>query len=329
MTGPTDAFTLAERVFSGHREILERLEKRRINHLLFIGLFSCAGAAVSIPCLSALELYLFHTSFPAVANGIAGFMASLAFSFVALDRSYRHKIKSVLLPVLAKHTGLQYRRGGFFRLGDIYDHHILPPYAGHASQEGFQGRIDGFRLAFQDFWINPVRRLGRFDARSAFMHFYGLAIRVELHKTMDFHTILIPSAFANGLLKISLHEKFGGFEKIGIPYPIFNRRYCIISEHQVEARYIFDPAVIERVIALGEHLGAGWMEISVKNREMVIIAGQPRNLFETGHLFDVVDIPSLERTLNQLHMLTDAARILELSPYAGLGGTVNSAILRN
>jgi hypothetical protein len=322
----SDLYLAAEKLYFENRDIFAEMDLRQRKHLLFVALFSLIGGAFCVPFLILTEFYLqARTGYDAAIlpfwlNCIFSVMACLLLAYASLDHSYRKKAKHEFLYMMAHTLGLRYRRGGIFALGDLYDHHILPPYAQSQSEEGFAGRVGDFELEFQDFSIVPVRRFFRFDYRASRMKFYGVAIRIKLNRHFSAHTVLIPSFLANGALKTLLHEKFTNHENINLVYGKFKKCYTVLSTDQVESRFIFDPAVIERIIAMGEALGAGWLEISFKDDEMVIIAGQTENFFEIGHLLNPVDVLTIEKALLQMAQIRAAVEILELNPLAGLGG---------
>ena len=277
-----DLYLIAEEIASQHEPQLQALEKRRLNHLLFLLIL---GPALGFLCFVAFGLVgaLFvHNPSLALALEFLAVCTGLVVAWLALDNSFRHKAKQTILYIIAERTGLRYRRGGFITLGDLYDHHILPPYAQSRSEEGFSGRLDGIKFEFQDFHIMPVRRAMWFDYRSyLWAHgFYGITIRIRLGRALPGHTVLMPHFMAAGAIKRLAHEKFYTFHDINLVYRRFHRRYTVISRDQVEARYALDPAMIERIMAMGDVLDANWLEASLKGNDMVIIAGKRKNHFE-------------------------------------------------
>ena len=322
----SDLYQAAEKIYFENRDVFAEMDKRQRSHLLFVAVFALIGGSFCVPFLMLAEFYLHQRSgadifmLPFWLNGLIAIIFCMMLSYTSLDHSYRRKAKHEFLYMMAAVFHLRYRRGGVFPLGDLYDHHILPPYAENRSEEGFSGRIGDFHIEFQDFLITPVARLFRFDYRARSKKFYGVAIRIQMNRHFQAHTVLIPSFLANGVLKKLLHEKFTGHNPVNLVYRQFKKRYTVLSTDQVESRFIFDPAVIERIIAMGEALGAGWLEISFKDSEMVIIAGQTENFFEIGHLLNPVNVLTIEKALNQMARIRAAVDILELNPLAGLGG---------
>lgn len=316
-----DLFILAEKIAKMQSDKITRLERRRKSHFIFLLLAIVPLTVVLTPFVTGGFLYVLKTMPPLWLSPLLSFIGVTAFAFTALDSGYRHKAKHDFLYLMANALDLQYRRGGFITLGDLYDHHVLPPYAQSHSEEGFSGRESGINFQFQDFHVMPVSRWHWFDYRSFLwgLGFYGVAIRIELGRHLDHHTILMPRFIANGALKNLLHEKFYEFEDIGLVYSKFKKRHTVLATDQVEARFILDPAMIERIMTLGTLLHANWLEVSFREREMVIIAGQTQNFFEVGHLFHPVNVLTIERCLLQMEQLKAIIKTLNLNPHAGLG----------
>lgn len=313
-------FTLAEQIVREEKIKLQKLEAKRRDHLLFVAICTLPLTIIGTLILLAAAYYI-RFFLPVTIAALMALTISAILTFLAMDRSYRKKAKHDFMYALARAMGLEYRRGGFITLGDLYDHHILPPYAQSHSEEGFAGRQNEIDYQFQDFHIASVARPHWFDYRSFRFSagFYALAVRIQLGRRLKHHTILMPNFMANGFLKMAVNEKFSRFEDIDLVFSKFKKRYTILSTDQVEARYVFDPAMMERIMAVDDLLGSNWLEISFRGREMVIIAGQVQNHFEIGHLFNPINVLTIEKTLLQLEKLKMSIQALALNQHTGLG----------
>lgn len=326
MEDDLETFRLAETIYKNHESKLALLEKRRIGHVWFLLGLSLVAlvasfliAAFSIPFIGHFMPPL--TFFTVFFVCFAGF---LSISYPALDRDYRRKAKHFYMQLMAKSLKLSYRPCGFIKLGSLYEHQILPPYTTHRVEEGFRGKYRDFEIEFQDFRIRPVKRFSFFDYRSYLKHhsLKGLLIRIHLNKHLNHHTVLIPSFMTHSFMKRTLHKKFKSHEDINFVYRKFKRRYTVLSTQAVEAHYVLDPAVIERIMKLGELLDAKWVEMSFRDREFVIYAQHAKNFFEIGHLLRPVNVLTIEESLLEMKSLREILNVMELNPYAGLGASV-------
>lgn len=247
-----DMFPTAESIFKDHQdEILMRESRRRniifvfISTSLIIGIF----AAFAVPFI--IEVFQSSPDYyrvnGALVYGLLAALLFLPFQYAILDNLYRSLAKRKCLDIIARTLKMQYRRAGFFHLVSIYDHHILPPYTTRKVEEGFSGKFKGFRIEFQDFFISPVRRyfdgLG-YSSVATFKRYYGLAMKVQLNKTFNHHTILLPAREVKGFLASLPNSNLFLHQDVNLVYHSFTSRYTCLSTHQVEARYILDPAVM-------------------------------------------------------------------------------------
>lgn len=312
-------YRIAEKLYYDQHDIIDTLNRQRRFDLFLVGLLAIIGALAALYLVApVIHIYIsgryaMHPlMLPDWVHLFYGALVGGHFSFRALNESMRRRAKHILLYPAAAALGLQYRRGGSFPLGELYDHHILPTYGRHATEEGFSGRINGIEIAFQDFHVAPLNRLLRFDYRANMTRFYGLAMRIRTGRRYPEHTVMMPAAFANGPIKRILHEKFFSHRTVNLVYRRFTRRYAVLSTDQVESRVIFDPAVIERMLLFADALGGGWLEISFKDREIALIVGRTRNLFEPGSLWRPITFSTIDQTLGELAYICDSLTLLDL-----------------
>lgn len=327
----TDLFPLAEGFFREYQSDILWLEQRRLNMIFVafaIGVIAVLIALVTVPTLFTLFQNPSHGSDDLMGQLLllliftAGFAVS-AYQFV--DSFYRRLAKRKCLDVLARSLKMEYRRTGFFPLVSIYDHHILPPYSRRVVEEGFAGKFKGFRVEFQDFFITPVQRFFDGAGIKSFPHFrryYGLALKVKLNKSFKHHTVLLPAKEQNHFLAALPNANLFLHEDVNLVYHSFTKHYVCLSTNQVEARYVMDPAVMERFTKLADTFETDRISASFMGDEMAVILHPLTNLFEVGTLRDPVTVLTIERTLQQINALRHVAEIFELNAFAGLGATV-------
>ncbi len=322
-----DHFRQSEIFYNDHAALYESLRRHRNLDLVIWLIVMAVAAPVSWAvafylCLQMHDPYKMHGHdllLPAVLIYCTFGLAS----FLKADADHRAFAKRKLLPALAAAAGLQYRPGGFFRLVDIYDHRLLPPYDCHTVEEGFKGRRGSFDIAFEDFVIEPA--LERFpdmdwrDLRHA-GRFRGVAIVIPLSKRLNFHTVLLRRGRVERFLKLAFSDRLTGFERVDFPYNALYRHYAVIATNQVEARYVLDPAVLQRLMALKRSFGARWIEVSFRESEMAIVLNYPENAFEVGTLARPVSLLRTEAFLDQVGLIYSIIDTMELSPFSGLGG---------
>ncbi|QQG35899.1 MAG: DUF3137 domain-containing protein [Micavibrio aeruginosavorus] len=329
-----DMFPTAEAIFKDNYDVIRLLENRRRNMIfvfiitsLVIGLFSFFATPFILPLRSGpspdmrFSLQLLYAIIAALC------FIPVQYSFI--DGLYRQLAKRKCLDIIAGSLKMTYRRGGYFYLTDIYDHHILPPYTKRRVEEGFSGKFKGFKIEFQDFFISSARRClegASFRSLPLLGRYYGLAMKVELNKRFAYHTVLLPAKEQKRFLASLPNANLFLHEDVNLVYHNFTRHYVCLSTHQVEARYILDPAVMERFARLAESFDTDLISASFMGNEMVVVMRPLLNLFEVGSLRDPVTVLTIERTLMQIHTLRQMAEIFELNDKVGLGAAVTGRI---
>ena len=179
--------------------------------------------------------------------GIAGFFLSF-WSYQIFNKDFRTRLKKTFMEALAKDKGFYYSIVGAFKIGDIYDHHLVPPYDVARTEDGFFGSIKHVPFKIQEVHLENVHKdkEGREHRTDVFK---GLMIVLELKKFLQFHTIVLPRNPARTWLKTNMSWKTRKFERVGLPSK-FEKTFDVISTNQVESRVIFDPAFMERFLDL-------------------------------------------------------------------------------
>lgn len=328
-----DLFPTAEALFKDCYDDIMLLENRRRN-LIFVSVFSIILFALAAFALFSFFWQSLHDSTATAGSGILlewllSILLYIPVQYRFFDKTYRSLAKRKCLSIIANQLKMKYRRGGFFPLVDVYDHHILPPYAAKQVEEGFSGKFKDFKIEFQDFFIGPVRRfydgLG-YRSVLTIENYYGLVMKVELNKRFKHHTVLLPAKEQKSFLANLPNENLFFHEDVNMVYSGFTRHYVCLSTNQIEARYILDPAVMERFVKLAESFGTDKISASFKDNQMVIVLRPVLNLFEIGSLRDPVTVLTIERTLHQIYALRQIAEIFELNSFAGLGATVTGRV---
>lgn len=234
--------------------------------------------------------------------------------FNIANHFYRKKTKDAFLRRIAESCGLVYAKNGVFPLEDMADHKILPPHDVRHIEDGFHGTINCVPLAFQEIVLSDRVKNERNEVRKELV-FWGLVIRIGIGKVLDAHTIVLPRNTALTFFR----SAFSTFERVNLVSPKFEERFDVLSTDQVEARYVLDPAFMERVLEAVDLLGSKWLEISFRGSEIAFAVQRPRPIFEIGFLWQKLTPQSLQRAADELKAVTGLINALKLNPYTGLG----------
>ncbi len=324
-----DFYKQAEIIYNENQDKIDALEKRRRYHLGFLVVTNAILALVLTPVVDlslAMGLKMDVGKIPFWILFTVIYALLFYFWYLIFDENYRHRAKYEFMQLMAGCMNLRYQHNGVMNLGVLRDHRIMPHALSSTAEEGFKGWYKDFKIEFQDFRIilMPGLGIGRFDYRSLlwFFRIRGVAVRIALKKTLEYHTVLMPSFMANGFMKRYLNDHFHAHEVAPFGQRPFKKRYSVLSTDPAEAHYIFDPAVVERIMTLEKIMKAQWLEASFRDKEFVIYAQYAQNFFEIGHLLSPVNVLTIERVLREMNAIKGIIDILELNPYAGLGAEI-------
>jgi hypothetical protein len=241
-------------------------------------------------------------------------VAAVFIEFHIINYFYRQKTKAAFLHRIAESLGLLYAKGGAFPLEDMADHKILPPHDVRHIEDGFSGEINGVPLAFQEIVLSDRVKDENNNVHNE-MVFWGLVIRIGIGKILNAHTVVMPR---NTTLTF-FRSAFSSFERVKLVSPKFEDRFDVLSTDQVEARYVLDPAFMERVMEAGDLLGSKWLEISFRGSEIAFAVQRPRPMFEIGFLWKKLSHESLQDVADELKAVLGLIDALKLNPHTGLG----------
>lgn len=110
-----------------------------------------------------------------------------------------------------------------------------------------------------------------------------------------FDGLLIRCGFQRSFTGITRIKRDGGFlgnlfaggkeERVRLEDPAFEEAFQVFSDDQVEARYLLNPAFMQRLLDLDRHMGSGNMALTFHGQEVWISLRQKGDSFRMGGLF--------------------------------------------
>lgn len=179
---------------------------------------------------------------------LLGALAGEIWAVHAPDRWYRRTYKERVLPLLASGLGnLTYRHASRERVASLGADWILPAYDSLQADDEIAGTHDGLPLE-----IIEVRLRRRVNNKSRVV-FDGLLVAVTLPRALTATTILVTDRGLWERMKAGWRR--GSLERVHLEHAALEERYDVFSTDQVEARALFTPAFMERLMALADASG--------------------------------------------------------------------------
>jgi hypothetical protein len=314
MVGPDPVQTLLEET----KSICAELEtKRERYYQIFLMI-----APMSFALICAIAAMKTHEGvFPWVIVWVLTALAVLV-EFQISNHLYRKRTKAALLHKIAGALNLQFSPKGCFPLDAVQKHGILPPYDVEHIEDGFHGTINGIDLGFQEVLLTSRVRDNEDKIRYE-QSFWGLVLRLKIAKILTAHTVILPRRKMANFFR----RQFTPFQPVNLVSPTFEKRFDVLSTDQIEARYVLDPAFMERMMEAAALIDTKDVEISFLGDEIAFAIEHSRPMFEIGWLFRPLKPETLTDTANELQCVLQLVEALKLNPYTGLGASLKDKSL--
>lgn len=195
----------------------------------------------------------------------------------APKRQYKKAYKDTILPKIANALNLIYDQKRKISMSEMKQSKVVPGHDRYKSEDFFEGSYKGARLEFAEINLEEKRRSKR---RTYYVSvFKGLAVLIDLNdKNFAGHTILVKDSAA---FFEFFKEKGYGLDKADLIDPGFEKIFDVYTDDQVEARYLVDPLMIERLKNLHRiYHGKQLMCAFYNTNKVLILIKSDKNHFE-------------------------------------------------
>ncbi|MBI1214321.1 MAG: DUF3137 domain-containing protein [Alphaproteobacteria bacterium] len=215
-------------------------------------------------------------------------------------RVYKHEI----MPRIARVLGLQsYRVAGFIPEADMEPSKIVPSHNRYHSEDYFEGVYKGASVRFAQIRLKQESGSGK--DRHETTVFSGLALLVDMPKNKFYGTTIM---LRNHMKLFEwFEEKSIGLKRANLVDPAFEKKYTVFTSDQVEARYLLDPMMIEKVQNLAVIYKATDVRLSYFDHKVLVLLACKRDLFEPPD----ISIPSTDID-GLMELKNEVQRTLEL-----------------
>ena len=198
----------------------------------------------------------------------------------APKRAYAKAYKREIMPSIAKLFGLTFNVDGKIPMPDMQSTKIVPAHDRYNSEDYFEGKHKGARIRFSEIDLQQRRRSKN---RTYYVSvFKGLAILIDMPKRKFYgHTIV--TADSNSAAEW-MKQKSLGLQRADLVDPVFEKKYSVFTNDQVEARYLLDPAMIERINRMEHSHVSKHIAASYKDNRILILIETKKNHFEPADI---------------------------------------------
>ncbi len=204
-------------------------------------------AAVGVPVCAYLDyliLWWQRSNDDSAAGLTFLFLGVLYWWVTAPKREYAKAYKVEILPQIAKLFGnFFYDVDGKIPMSAMLPSKIVPGHDKYGSEDYFKGTYKGVDVEFSEIILTETQGSG--DKKRTVTKFKGLAILLAMQSKKFYgHTILDKNKSGLGEW---FQEKSTKMKRARMADPEFEKIFDAYTTDQVEARYLIDPVMIERL----------------------------------------------------------------------------------
>ncbi|MFP4097636.1 MAG: DUF3137 domain-containing protein [Alphaproteobacteria bacterium] len=265
-------------------EALEALRKEKLEAFQFRKKIAVPVALVLLPFLVLFDYVFLAFRFFSddTFSGITLLVLGGFYWWVTQPRrDYAKEYKVRILPSLAKLFGnFFYDVNGKIDMAQMEPSKIVPHHHKYDSEDCFKGQYMGVDIEFSEIGLKQKRRSKN---RTYYVSvFKGLAVLLDM-KTKRFygHTILDEN---KGKIGEWFKERTLDLKRANLVDPVFEDRFDVYTNDQVEARYLVDPSMMERLNAMYEEYDGQKMAAAFYESKMLILISSDYNYFEPAQL---------------------------------------------
>jgi hypothetical protein len=294
------------------RDELEELEKIRLVKLNIYEFRKKIGiplAMIALPVCGFIDFWLLRIQV-GNDNGIAGItflvMGAIYAWVTSPRRQYANAYKEEILPDIARLFGdFQYSITGMIDMRSMWPSKIVPDHDNYDSEDYFRGEYKGVTIEFSEITLTERRGSGK--NRRTVTVFKGLAILLDTkHKRFFGHTVLSQN---QGKLGKWFQQRYTGLEHADLVDPEFEKIFDTYTNDQVEARYLIDPLMIEKLKGLYVEYEGEKMAAAFFDNKMLIMIASSHNHFEPASIYTPATDP--QSILSMKHEIGEILSIID------------------
>jgi hypothetical protein len=301
----------------GQLEVLEEVRMRKFQVFSFRKMWAIPLAVAFTPPLAYIDFWLLMLrpgSDDSAAGLSAAFIGLLYWWVTQPRRQYAKAYKLEILPSLAKLFGnFTYNVDGKIPVWEMRPSKILPKHDKYESEDYFSGEYLGVGIRFSEIDLKEKRR----NKNSTYYVsvFKGLAVLLDM-KSKRFlgHTILDHN---KGKISEWFRERTLGLKRANLVDPAFEDRFDVYTNDQVEARYLVDPVMMERLNGMYEEYEGNKMAAAFFDSKMLILIASKHNYFEPAQLevpaTDPRSVLSMKKELGEILSIVERLELYD--PY--------------
>ncbi|KAB8154090.1 DUF3137 domain-containing protein [Kordia sp. TARA_039_SRF] len=173
------------------------------------------------------------------------------------------------------------------------------------GEDLFSGKLDATAFTFSEIHAEEKHTSRDKDGNTTTSYstiFKGLFLIADFNKEIQNDTYVYSSGGKNW---------FSRYKRVRLEDPVFEDRFNVYSNDQVEARYILTPKIMERIVELEDRFGEN-LYLSFRGHNVYIAISESYDMFKTS-FHDEVNFTQIERFLAEVESILAILNDLDLN----------------
>ena len=317
-------------------EELESIRLQKLSSYIFRKKTSIPVAVFLTPAFSYLDYWLLmlQRGDDSFAGVTFLFLGALYWWITKPKREYCKAYKIKILPEIARLFGnLKYDHCGGLDIPMLTASRIIPSHDKVKSEDCFSGTYKGIRIEFCEMEMTETRGSGK--NRRTVTTFKGLGILMDMKSKRFYGQTIIDQD--HGKVAEWYKQKVTNLKRANLVDPKFEKLFDVYTNDQVEARYLVDPSIMERLMNLHDvftkkqkdpsdqkemsevfmkylaklnaRFSQKWLKASFWNSKVLILIANNYNHFEPADIHipaaDSESLLSMKREIEQVLSIAD------------------------
>lgn len=235
-------------------------------------------------------------------------------------RAFVESYKTTILSAVAEAVGgFQYVHDGRIPMDRLEPSSLIPGHDIYESEDLFRGAYKGVEIELAEAELVDIvvttDRKGRTTTRRVVL-FSGLFVLYSMNKRFSGRTV-VCSAFS---APSNWRSGDGGWlERVQLEDTIFEQRFEVYADDQIESRYLLTPAFMERLTAVADDFGNVAMQAAFYDKQLLLMIPLAKDRFEPPAInVSLMDDSGVQRLAGELRDVLSIVDALKLDERTGL-----------
>lgn len=254
-----------------------------------------------------IRLHEFWEELPFVL--LVVFVGLVVWWAIAPLRKLQGEVKGFLLDKVCGFLGLTYRlKPEDFPFASFDQAGLMPGHHRCKLEDNIAGTHDDVAFDLAECRLERRQRTRR--GTNYVQVYHGVLFRFTFPKRFEGKTLVSRDAGAIGNFFKGMDKE----QRIHLEDPRFEKLFAVYATDQVEARYLLTPALMERIMALAEHIGQKSVEMAFLDDHLLLSIRVTKDQFEGGGMFQsMTDAARIEELLKEICLVYDVIDTLKIN----------------